>query len=289
MRMGDLSQRLTVVVLTHNRSAELQRTLQHLLHLPERPQIVVVDNASFDFTSALVKTHFPQVTLITLRENIGAAARNFGVQRAKTPYVAFCDDDTWWEKGSLAKSVELLEAYPDIAVLCARVLVGPERTEDPSSIEMAHSPLPAGHLPGRALLGFLAGASVMRRQAFIDAGGYEPRFFIGGEEALLTLDLAAKGWHIVYVPELVVYHYPSVQRDPRRRKKYLVRNSLWVAWMRLPFILALKQTYRILCSAHQNKVFSAGFFAAMRALPWVLKRRQVLPPEVVHLYRKLHQ
>jgi GT2 family glycosyltransferase len=286
--MADISHLLSVVVLTHNRSAELQRTLEHLLALPEQPSIIVVDNASFDFTSALVKTHFPQVTLISLKENIGAAARNAGVQRATTPYVAFCDDDTWWEKGALTKAVELMEKHPDIAVLCARILVGPEGTEDPASIEMAHSPLPAGHLPGPTLLGFLAGAAVIRRQAFIDAGGYEPKFFIGGEEALLTLDLASKGWHIVYAPQLLVYHYPSVARDKTNRQKALVRNALWVVWLRLPFILALQQTYRILRCAYRRKLFSAGF-SAMRALPWVIKKRQVVPREVVLLYRKLHQ
>ncbi len=287
--MTDISHLLSVVVLTHNRSAELQRTLEHLQALPERPAIVVVDNASFDFTSSLVKTHFPEVTLIALKENIGAAARNIGVRRVQTPYVAFCDDDTWWEKGSLTKAIDLMEEHPDVAVLCARVLVGPEAIEDPTSIEMAHSPLSDPHLPGPALLGFLAGASVIRRQAFIDAGGYEPKFFIGGEEALLTLDLAAKGWHIVYAPQLVVYHYPSLQRDQTGRKKTLVRNALWVAWLRLPLLLALKQSFRILQSAYRSKVFSAGFFGAMRALPWVIKRRHVIPPEVVHLYRKLHR
>jgi GT2 family glycosyltransferase len=287
--MADVSDLLSVVVLTHNRSAELQRTLEHLLALPEQPAIIVVDNASFDFTSALVKKHFPQVTLISLRENIGGAARNAGVQRAQTPYVAFCDDDTWWENGALPKAVDLMEMYPDIAVLCARVLIGPEGTEDPASVEMAHSPLPSGHLPGPALLGFLAGASVIRRQAFIDAGGYEPKFFIGGEEALLTLDLTSQGWHVVYAPQLVVYRYPSVHLDKTNRQKVLIRNALWVVWLRLPFILAMQQTYRILRCAYRRKLFSAGFFSAMRALPWVIKKRHVVPREVVLLYRQLHQ
>ncbi|MGZ3252851.1 MAG: glycosyltransferase family 2 protein [Burkholderiaceae bacterium] len=287
--MTDISKLVSVVVLTHNRSAELQRTLEHLLALPERPAIVVVDNASFDFTSKMVKTHFPEVKLISLKQNIGAAARNIGVQRVETPYVAFCDDDTWWEAGALVKAIDIFNTYPSVAVLCARVLVGPEDKEDPASVEMAHSPLPTEHLPGPALLGFLAGASVVRRQAFIEVGGYEPKFFIGGEEALLTLDLAAKGWHIVYVPELVVHHYPSSQRDTNGRNKILVRNALWVAWMRLPFLLALQQTFEILRYAYQSKVFNAGLFSAIRALPWVIRKRQILPPEVVHLYRKLHK
>jgi GT2 family glycosyltransferase len=259
-----------------------------MLSLPEQPSIVVVDNASIDFTSTLVRETFPTVKLISLRENIGAAARNIGVRQVDTPYVAFCDDDTWWEGGSLASAVALLEAHPDVAVLCARVLIGPEEKEDPASVAMARSPLPTEHLPGPTLMGFLAGASVARREAFIDAGGYEPKFFIGGEEALLTLDLVAKGWKVVYAPQLIVHHYPSSRRDNRSRNKFLIRNALWVAWMRLPWPLALKQTYRILQSAYRNKTLNAGFFSAIRALPWVMRKRHVIPPEVALLYRKLH-
>ncbi|MEV4708894.1 glycosyltransferase [Actinoplanes sp. NPDC049316] len=43
-------------------------------------------------------------------------ARTIGVRRLDTPYVAFCDDDTWWEPGSLRVAAELLDAYPRIGV-----------------------------------------------------------------------------------------------------------------------------------------------------------------------------
>jgi hypothetical protein len=43
------------------------------------------------------------------------------------------------------------------------------------------TPHPAD-IPGVPVLGFLAGASLIRRSAFLDVGGFEPRLFIGGEE-----------------------------------------------------------------------------------------------------------
>jgi GT2 family glycosyltransferase len=36
------------------------------------------------------------VELVASPENLGAIGRNVGVARVDTPYVAFCDDDTWW-------------------------------------------------------------------------------------------------------------------------------------------------------------------------------------------------
>ena len=284
--MSGLSRRLAVVVLTHNRAAELRRTLGQLRALPEQPRIIVVDNGSSDGTAGMVRRHFPEVELVAIPCNMGAAARNAGARRAGTPYVAFCDDDTWWEQGALSTAVDLLDRYPQVAVLSARVLVAEEGREDPTCALMAESPLPSDQLPGPALLGFLAGACVMRRQPFLDAGGYEPNFFIGGEEALLTLDLAAAGWSVVYAPQLTVYHHPSPVRDNRRREHLLVRNAFWVAWMRLPVAHAWRDTLRI-CRASRPRVLGAALLAALRGVPWVVRRRRILPENVLLLYRML--
>jgi GT2 family glycosyltransferase len=259
-----------------------------MLALPERPALIVVDNASSDGSERMVRAEFPQAALIRLPQNIGAAARNAGVRAAQTPYIAFCDDDTWWAPGALPQAVALLEAYPRVAVLSARILVGPEEREDPACMVMAQSPLPSNGLPGRSLLGFMAGASVMRRAAYIEAGGYEPKFFIGGEEALLTLDLISAGWRIVYAPQLRVHHFPSPVRDRGERHHYLVRNALWVAWMRLPWRTALAETRRILRRPYGLPVLLHALSGALRELPWVLKRRRVIPLEAAYWFRRVH-
>src|SRR5262245_34272344 len=62
--------------------------------------------------------------------NLGAAGRNAGVRAARTPYVALCDDDAWWAPGALARAAHLLDVHPTLAVVCARVLVGPDAHEN---------------------------------------------------------------------------------------------------------------------------------------------------------------
>ncbi|EJO54723.1 glycosyltransferase family 2 protein, partial [Burkholderia multivorans] len=47
--------RVTAVVLTYRRPDELARTLARLTALPDRPAIVVVDNAADAATAALVR------------------------------------------------------------------------------------------------------------------------------------------------------------------------------------------------------------------------------------------
>jgi GT2 family glycosyltransferase len=152
---------------------------------------------------------------------------------------------------------------------------------------MASSPLPSRDLPGPALLGFIACAVVFRRDAYLAAGGYEPKFFVGGEEELLTLDLVANGWSVVYAPRLTVHHYPSPQRDNAARQRIVIRNALWVAWLRLPWPRALKHTWRISRSAPDRKAMASGLWSALAELPWVCRKRKVLPAGVQMLYESL--
>lgn len=285
--MTRLHQRLTVVLLTYNRVDELLRTLEHMTRLPEQPAMIVVDNASTDSTAAMVAKHYPQARIVTTSRNMGAAGRNIGVQLAQTPYVAFCDDDSWWAVGSLERAVGILDMYPTIAAVCGRILLGDEEREDPICGVMAASPLPSTGMPGPVLLGFIACAVVFRRQAYLDAGGYEEKFFVGGEEELLTLDLAAAGWRIVYVPQLTVHHHPSPQRDNPGRQKVVLRNALWVAWLRLPAASAWEETRRLCRSAPSRQVLKAALLNAARELPWVLRKRKVMPEQVHSMYRQL--
>lgn len=277
--------RVAIVMITHNRVEEALRSLDHLVRLPEQPRIVVVDNGSSDGTASAIAERLPSVEVIRLEENLGAAGRNLGVARVDTPFVAFCDDDTWWEPGSLRRAADLLEVHPRLATVTGRILVGPEGREAAVCLELENSPLPPEPgLPGYPLLGFLAGASVVRRSAILEAGGFDPRFFIGGEEELLAADLVSRGWHLRYVPEIVVHHYPSTRRDTHRRSWHAVRNALWVAWLRRPWPSALRRTLALSRTALWDRATRRGLVAALAGLTWIRRERRVVPPEVERQY-----
>lgn len=280
MDIPDRPPRVSAVILTYNRAEEALNTVRQMAALPEKPPLVVVDNGSSDGTPERIVQAFPKLTLICMPHNIGAAARNAGVRCTDTPYVAFCDDDTFWAPGSLARAADILDAWPGIAVLTAHVLIGRGQREDAACTMMAASPLPSTGLPGKAVLGFLAGACVFRRSAFLQSGGYEPRFLIGGEEALLAIDLVARGHVIVYARELTVHHFPSTHRDAALRQRQTLRNALWVAWLRRPFGRALARSANILRRADSRRSALAGLVEALCGLPWVLRERRVVPPRV---------
>jgi GT2 family glycosyltransferase len=266
---------VAVVIVTRNRGPELLGTLVRLRGLDERPPIVVVDNGSTDGTAELVRAHHPGVQVVGLRRNRGGAARTVGARLVDSPYVAFSDDDSWWAPGALRRAVTLLDRHPRLAVLAARVLVGPEERLDPVCDQMAHSPLPpADDLPGPSVLGFIACGAVIRRAAFLEVGGFNVRLGVGGEEELLAIDLAARGWGLAYVDEVVAHHHPSPSRNPSGRRRVQVRNALWSAWLRRPLGGAARQTAHLAALAmHQPGAWS-GMLLAMLGLPWVLRERR---------------
>lgn len=278
--------RVTVVIATRNRRPELLRTLGRLHRLPERPPVVVVDNASADGSAAAVREHFPAVTLRVLSRNAGAAARNTGVALAATPYVAFSDDDSWWDPGALSVAAAALDDDPRLGLIAARTLVGPAREPDPVNMLMARSPL---RDDGTAeVLGFMACASVVRKEAFLRAGGFSPLLFFVGEERLLSYDLASAGWARRYLPDVVAVHEPSAARPvPHLRYQAERRNMVLTAWLRRPAPVALAETLRLVRDAVGDPDDRHALAAAARKLPAALRSRRRLAPEIERKVRVL--
>ncbi len=266
------------MVITHNRREELLTTLGWMTGLPDAAPVIVVDNASTDGTAAAVRLLFPDVELIRAGENLGAVARNLAVERVRTPYVAFCDDDTRWEPGALRRAAELLDEHPGLGSVTGKCLVEPRLTEDPITPELRESPVRGPDwLPGPALLGVMAGLSMFRVTAFREAGGFSPRLWLGGEEELLALDLAAAGWWMCWAEDVVIRHAPSRQRDSRRRRQLGIRNTLWVLWLRRPVVSAVRRTLAVLRGAPPDRATASAVAEAVRGLGWVARERRVVP------------
>jgi N-acetylglucosaminyl-diphospho-decaprenol L-rhamnosyltransferase len=172
-----------------------------------------------------------------------------------------------------------------LGLVAARILVGPGQKLDPLSRAMGTSPLacqpPGDHgQVGVPIVGFAACSTVVRRSAFLEAGGFEERFGVGGEEQVLALDLLCKGWQLSYVDELVAYHHPSPVRDPEKRRRHEVRNALWTAWLRRPMGSAWRVTRQILKSSLKDRARRSGIWDALAGISWVLHARRPISLEI---------
>ena len=260
---------VTVVVITRDRAADLRVSLPRHGAYP----VVVVDNGSSDDGPEVAEASGARV--VRLGRNRGAAARTVGCELAGTRYVAFADDDSWWAPGALEVAVTVLDDHPRLAVLAGRVLVGPEERLDPVCAEMAGSPL----LPtaaGPSVLGFVACGAVVRAQAYLAVGGFCERYGVGGEEELLALDLAAAGWQLAYVDDVVAHHHPSPARDPQRRAVVQARNTGFTALLRRPLPVVATS----LLGALTRPTGRRALVEVLRSLPWLLRHRRPLPARV---------
>ncbi|MEW2071563.1 glycosyltransferase [Streptomyces sp. NPDC007346] len=275
-------------MITRNRPRSALHTLDRLAELPERPPVVVVDNGTDRAVGAALRAHPVGARVLAPGRNLGALGRNLAVGHARTPYVAFSDDDSWWRPGALRRAADLLDAHPRLGLLAARSLVGPREREDPLNELLERSPLPPEPgLPGRPVLGFLGCACVVRAKAFLGVGGYHPLLFFGAEETLLAYDLAAAGWGVSYDPSVTAHHHPDPGERPGRTA-LLRRNALLTAWLRRPAHVALRHTLALATAAARGDAGAAtALRGALERAPAAVRRRRRLPPRVEQKVRLL--
>ncbi|TFV58622.1 glycosyltransferase [Mycobacterium sp. PS03-16] len=279
------SPRTTFVIASRDRSDELATVVNRLLDTTACP-IVVVDNDSRDDSAAVVARiagrAAGRVRLIELDTNRGAVGRNAGVAAARTPYVAFCDDDSWWQPDAPAIAEQTFDAHPGVGLLAARTIVLPRNEVDAFSTMLADSPLGhPPHLPGPAILGFMSCAAIVRKTAFEQAGGFSEILHFRGEEMLLAVDMATLGWDLCYYPALVAMHQPSqVRATTAAQAARVMRNDVLTTWLRRPAGHCVRATGTLLGATLRDADHARAAGEAVRRLPAVLGARRRLPARV---------
>lgn len=153
---------------------------------------------------------------------------NAGARAAQTPYVAFCDGDAQWADDALARAAEILDDHPTIGFIAAMVC---SRTgiPDPLSLRLIGSPLSGSiELPGVPVLGHVGCACIVRRQPFLDVGGFDAVSGLGGQMSRLALDFADAGWAVRFAPDVIYRTNESVSQEDA------LRDDLLASLMRRP-------------------------------------------------------
>lgn len=202
----------SLIIPTHNRCDLLDETLSRIMALPDRRlEVIVVDNLSTDGTLGL-RGRYPDVRWIAPGENLGSAARNLGAVAARGRVLLMLDDDSWPEPGTVSRSVALFDRRANLGAAACRVrLADPPHRHD------------AGGIPGV----FFNCGGVIRRTAFLEAGGFPIDFDYYAEEYDLCCRLWQRGWRVEPRGDLLVWHRrAAVNRDNNRMLRLLVRNNL---------------------------------------------------------------
>lgn len=209
---------ISYVLPTHNRPEALARTLAALGRLPHAGhercgggEAVVVDNASAPRASAPGRLeNGMRVELIRLEENRGAAGRNVAARAAEGDWLVMLDDDSWPVDLGHVNLVQ--KAAGDVAAIGGEIVLDDGRHE-------------AGGLPEV----FVGCGALIRRDTFLEAGGYDEAFEYYAEEYDLCARLLLGGWRVRHDFRFRVRHAKSTRgRDANEMLRRLVRNNGWV-------------------------------------------------------------
>jgi glycosyltransferase involved in cell wall biosynthesis len=108
---------ISVVIPTFNRRQYISRAIRSVLNQSYSVhEIIVVDDGSTDGTATRIAKKFPDVRIITQRNQGVSSARNAGIRAAKGNWIAFLDSDDEWDKDKLAAQVDAVEQSPQYEI-----------------------------------------------------------------------------------------------------------------------------------------------------------------------------
>ncbi len=222
--------RLSVVIVSYNTRADLERCLRSLGDTPAAiaVDVVVVDNASGDGSPDWVRANCPAVRLIDAGDNLGfARANNLGIRATASELVLLLNPDTVVPPGAIDRMIGVLDRHPGVAALGPRLIDGAGNPElswgamiSPAAEwrqkRLMHglATREAGALAGvdrlsreERVVDWVSGACLLvRRVAAEGVGLLDERFFMYTEDVDFCASLRAQDGQILFTPAAEVIH-----------------------------------------------------------------------------------
>ncbi len=238
----------TAVICTWNKAEELRANLDGLrAQTVPFESVVVVDNASSDDTHRMVAEEFPEVRLVAMPHSAYGACETFniGFASAQTPLIAILDDDVVLPPEWLEKTTERLMREPESTAIVSTKVVEPGM---PASFKDAPSVNRERYMSTFRGCGSLARAGAIR-----EAGGYDERLYIYGNERDLTCRLLNLGYRVLQYPGVETFHRQPFGIQMGKRSLYYHARNAWLGMlkyapledlMRMPFAVVSKVLLR---------------------------------------------
>lgn len=263
---------VTVIIISYNTRDLTLAALRTLYATTKttRIHVVVFDNASADGSADAVAEAFPQVQLIRSAQNLGfARANNVVAKMAQTEWLLLLNPDTEVHEGAVDTLLAFGKAHPQAGIYGGRTVFrdGSLNTSScwnritPWSVFCSMTGLTALLRNTRVFnpeaiggwkrdtereVDIVVGCFLLiRRALWAELGGFDPRYFMYGEEADLCLRAAKMGYRPRITPQAEIMHIVGAASKARAEKLLplikarvtLIRDH-WAAW-KVPFGIAM--------------------------------------------------
>lgn len=224
---------LSIIIPSFNTKELLYNCLKSIFNQTKEInfEVIVVDNASTDGSTDMVKKQFSQVKVIINNKNEGyAKANNIGIKAARGDNILFLNSDTVILDKAIEKSLCYLINNPKIDILGCKLL-NSDKTIQPSGgyfpklrqifymmffiddlpifnkIIKPYQQSNLGFYKNFQMLDWVTGAFMMIKKKVIDKiRGFDENFFMYSEEVDLCFRAKKAGFKVAFFPDAKVIH-----------------------------------------------------------------------------------
>jgi len=233
---------VTAIIANYNTRQILQDCLRHIIKLKEVKQIIVVDNASVDNSSEMVKRQFPSVLLFSLKKNEGISySYNLAAKKAKTRYLLFLGSDAFPEKNTVTFLDDYLDKNPEVGLTTCKIILRNGNLDmdshrafptpwnsflyftklNPKKYFLQGEDFSKPHEIDACISHFM----FARKKAFESINGFDKDYFVYGEDIDFCYRLKKNNWKIMYLPQVKATHYKGVSVGLRKESKDITQAS----------------------------------------------------------------
>jgi glycosyltransferase involved in cell wall biosynthesis len=276
----------TVVITTRNRKDELRVAVRSALAQIPAVEVLVIDDGSTDGTADMLRAEFPSVNFQRREESKGLVVRrNEAARIASGQIILSIDDDAEFSDASIvATIVREFENSAIAAIAIPFINVNMDsriRQQAPSTSEIWITNE------------YIGTAHAVRRDVFLEIGGYWDTLVHQGEEGDLCIRLLDRAKLVRLGSSAPIHHYESAQRSRERMSVFGQRNLILFAWRNVPmpeFTLHVVMTILkgLVWGIRRGELWfrCKGTWAGL-AMLFKLKGRSPVSRKTYWLYRKL--
>lgn len=210
---------VTIVIPTHDRYGKLRALLESIeKNRPnEIDSVIVVDDSEKPIRIASDFQRLNLVHKVLKQRSFISRAKNIGWRETKTEFVFFIDDDNVVDEGTIPRVYQTILRLPKVGAVMPAVLYKSEPSlvwvyaaqflKSGPRFNLIGRNLPRNaSLENRLLLAdALPNASMIRRKALEDVGGFDEQFVVNSSMDL-SLRLKSKGWQVLSFTGSFIYH-----------------------------------------------------------------------------------
>lgn len=229
---------VSIIIVNYNAGeyiVESVKSIKESINKSISYEVIVVDNASADFSMDMLEEKFSDILFIRNKENYGySRANNIGIKKSAGRYVLFLNPDTVLHKNTLETMVSFMDKTDDAGASTCVIRMENGKLDDGchrgfptpwnafcyfSGIARVfpHSTFFNGyHMGWKDMnkihkIDSLVGAFMLvRREAGEDVKWWDEDYFFYGEDLEFCFQLKEKGWSIYFVPTVEVLHHKGV-------------------------------------------------------------------------------